>query len=101
MNDKPEAVRPGQIWKDNDQRTKNAGEFTVVAVIDEHGVVRYQDGLPQGLATAAVRRVRRLNDRMRKGVALVDRGHRLTTVSTYRMLTEGNSRGYSYLGMSR
>ena len=68
----PTTVEPGQIWRDNDQRTRGAGEFTVEKVTATHAFVR----------------------RHRTG--------RLTRIYLARLLNGNNTqRGYTYLGMSR
>lgn len=36
----PSSAEAGQIWRDNDQRSKGAGEFTVEDVDDTHATVR-------------------------------------------------------------
>ena len=78
----PTTVEPGQIWRDNDQRTKGSGEF----VVEELGTVRggmYVRDTP----VAIVRRH--------------DTGRR-TKVRIDRLLKGTNTqRGYTYLGMSR
>ena len=30
MSTTPQQVEPGQVWRDNDERSKGAGEFTIV-----------------------------------------------------------------------
>ena len=30
MSSTPETVEPGQVWRDNDERSKGAGEFEVI-----------------------------------------------------------------------
>lgn len=68
----PEKVEPGQQWRDNDQRSKGAGEFTIV-----------------GLAT----------DRTMREVALVERDAtgRRHRIRVDRLLTGP----YTYLGRQR
>ena len=34
----------GQIWRDNDQRTKGSGEFTIVSMDDDRAEVRRDGG---------------------------------------------------------
>ena len=68
----PTTVEPGQIWRDNDQRTKGSGEFTVIEATYTHALVRRHK-------TGRTRRI-----------------------SVERMLKGTNTqRGYTYLGMSR
>lgn len=33
----PQQVEPGQVWRDNDERSKGAGEFTVQSVVTGGG----------------------------------------------------------------
>ena len=67
----PATVEPGQIWRDNDQRTKSSGEFRVLAVIDGRAVVKRDGGRTTSIAVS----------RLLKGT--------------------NTQRGYTYLGMSR
>ena len=75
----PTTVVPGQIWRDNDQRTEGEGEFTVVQLVTEGGV----------------------------DYAMVQRGKhlgqiRITRIRVDRLLEDSfTQRGYTYLGMSR
>ena len=79
----PTTVEPGQMWRDNDQRTKGSGEFVVLEVID-----RYDPSTDKIVPDEAV--VRR-EATGRKRVIRVDR-----------LLKGSNTqRGYTYLGMSR
>ena len=77
----PATVEPGQIWRDNDQRTKGSGEFVVLNLfVGELSHTR-------GEEFAHVERV--------------DTG-RKTNIRTARLLNGTNTqRGYTYLGMSR
>ena len=78
----PTTVEPGQIWRDNDQRTKGSGEFVVEEVFPVNDVPLLKRGL-----YASVRRT--------------DTGRR-TRVKVDRLLSGTNTqRGYTYLGMSR
>lgn len=68
----PEQVEPGQMWKDNDQRTRGSGEFTVIGTTDTHALVR-----------------RHKTDRTSR-------------ISVERMLKGTNTqRGYTYLGRQK
>ena len=67
----PTTVEPGQIWRDNDQRTKGSGEFTVVSVVDGFARVYRAEGK-----------------------------RRTTRISVDRLLA-GGSRGYTYLGRKK
>ena len=78
----PTTVEPGQIWRDNDQRTKGSGEFTVEDVGVTRGGMYARDTI-----VAVVRR---------------HRTGRRTKISVARLLNGTNTqRGYTYLGMSR
>lgn len=78
----PTTVEVGQMWRDNDQRTKGAGEFTV----EDVGVTR------GGMYTRAT-------------IVAIVRRHRTgrrTKINVDRLLKGTNTqRGYTYLGMSR
>lgn len=39
----PKTVEPGQVWRDNDQRTKGSGEFTVIEATYSYALVRRHD----------------------------------------------------------
>ncbi len=69
----PTIVEPGQMWKDNDQRTKGSGEF-VVADISESGRYAYVE--------RESRRIHRIR---------IDR-----LIGTAHL-----QRGYTYIGMKR
>ena len=83
MQRKPEQVEPGQVWKDNDYRTKGSGEFTVLDVYI--AVVNHRQNGPHEVEFAKVRR---------------EDGRR-TRISTSRLLNDNTSRGYSYIGKSK
>lgn len=68
----PETVQPGQMWKDNDQRTKGSGEFVIEEATYTHAQVR----------------------RLESG--------RRSTIAVDRLLgTSHLQRGYTYIGMKR
>ena len=69
-------VEPGQVWRDNDERSKGAGEFTIVEItVDSWGNPR----------SAIVRR---------------EATGRLSTIRLERLL-KGGRRGYTYIGRGR
>jgi hypothetical protein len=70
----PTIVEPGQMWKDNDQRTKGAGEFEITS-ISESGRYAYVERK----ATKTIHRIR------------IDR----------LLGTSHLQRGYTYIGMKR
>ena len=102
----PQTVEVGQMWRDNDQRTKGSGEFTVVAVVgSRHGDATYLPGHPRpDLVSKAVKRTV-LSPAIKDSAfpfAIVNRDGRLTRVNCDRLLKGTNTqRGYTYLGMSR
>lgn len=96
------------MWRDNDQRTKNTGEFTVVAVVgSRHGDTTYLPG--QGVEVS--RRVTRAAERTALSpaikdsafpFAIVNRDGRLNRIRCDRLLSGTNTqRGYTYLGRKR
>lgn len=80
MSDKtaqPDDVKVGQIWKDNDLRSKGTGEFRVVALEED----------PDGtIYIRAKRRDSRRTSRIRKDRLLG---------------SSERSQGYTYIGMTR
>ena len=84
LPDTPTTVEPGQIWRDNDQRTRGSGEFTVIEVCHD---VRYA-GYKQERSGYFARVERK--------------GGRKTTIAVTRLLNGTNTqRGYTYLGRSK
>lgn len=78
----PATVEPGQVWRDNDQRSRGAGEFVVEAV------ETVDTGRYSGRRTVA--RVRR------------EATGRRSTIAVARLLRSAHKqRGYTYLGMQR
>ena len=99
----PTTVEPGQIWRDNDQRTKGAGEFVVLAVVGLDGK-RYgeiSDSL-RPRVEGAVTTAEKYAHWGWEDMAVVNRGERLSVIRADRLLNGTNTqRGYTYLGMSR
>lgn len=78
----PEQVEPGQMWRDNDQRTRGAGEF----IVEELGTAR--GGMYARDTPVAI--VRRTNTGRR------------TRIRIDRLLNGTNTqRGYTYLGKKK
>lgn len=100
----PETVQPGQVWQDNDRRTKGAGDFTVAAVVQQ-GEIRLADDLSADLAArvrASAQRLLRHGDDRPTAIVHRSETDRLTRISVNRLLLKSNQvRGYTYLGMSR
>lgn len=71
-------VEPGQVWRDNDARTRGAGEFRVIAVYEQ------THGRNRGAQVADV----------------IREGGRVHTIRVDRMLA-GGPRGYTYIGRAR
>ena len=38
MSNTPQQVEPGQVWRDNDERSRGSGEFVVEYVSEREGV---------------------------------------------------------------
>jgi hypothetical protein len=99
----PTTVEPGQIWRDNDQRTKGAGEFVVLAVTHADGTVDQVPGLGVGVAPRA-KRVIKSALHWPEEYAIVRRSEtgRFARILVDRLLSGANTqRGYTYLGTSR
>jgi hypothetical protein len=75
--DRPTSVEVGQVWKDNDNRSKGTGEFVVVEVSATQNQV---------FGYAYVRR---------------EATGKVTRIRTERLLHDDGPRGYSYIGRSR
>ena len=71
-------VEPGQVWRDNDARTRGAGEFRVIAVYEQ------TKGRSRGAMVADV----------------IREGGRVHTIRVDRMLA-GGRRGYTLIGRSK
>ena len=102
----PTTVEVGQIWRDNDQRTKGAGEFTVLAVVDSgHGDTTWLPGVGVDVsrrASAIAAKAGEWNLDDFPSAIVQRKGGRLTRIRCDRLLSGGNTqRGYTYLGMSR
>lgn len=90
----PDAVEPGQIWRDRDQRTRGAGEFVVLAVV---GPDRWTGEAPATAVEAATRKARATGSTY----AVVRReSGRLTRIRVDRLF-RGGARGYEYVGRSK
>lgn len=97
MTTTPDAVEPGQVWRDRDQRTKGAGEFTVLAVVSPGRWTGEATTATGPAIDAAARKARATGDTY----ALVRReSGRLTRIRVDRMW-DGGARGYEYVGRSK
>lgn len=101
MTDKPTKVEPGQVWRDNDERTDGAGEFTVLAVA--RGNASEYTGDLETIQDAVVD-AEEASVRTGHGYAVVRRNatHRLSRIRVDRLLhPRWTKRGYTYIGRSR
>ena len=101
MTTTPDAIEPGQVWRDRDQRTKGTGEFTVVAVVSriEGGTATTGGDGPPTPPTLlrAEQAARETGD----AYAVVRReSGRLTRIRLDRMF-RGGARGYEYVGRAK
>ena len=78
MSTTPQQVEPGQVWRDNDTRTRGAGEFRVIAVYEQ------TKGRSRGAMVADV----------------IRETGRVHTIRVDRLLA-GGARGYTLIGRSK
>lgn len=93
---KPTTVEPGQMWRDRDQRTKGAGEFTVVALQDERGTLTPGQDVSDTILVR-VRRMKACWPAAETAIVYRREADRLTRIRTSRLL----SGPYEYLGRAR
>lgn len=97
MSPTPDAVEPGQVWRDRDQRTKGAGEFTVLAVVGPFSWTGEATTATADAIDTAARKAGTTGDTY----AVVRReSGRLTRIRVDRMF-RGGARGYEYVGRSK
>lgn len=99
----PTTVEVGQIWRDNDQRTKGSGEFVVLAVV---GPFYAQFGDVPDHVRPRLERAAKTAEKYARwhdaDMVVGRREGRLSVIRAERLLRHSNRRtGYTYLGKSR
>ena len=106
MSTTPQQVEPGQVWRDNDERSKGAGEFVVRAIpqVDGYHIIDRSLAPTDERGDRAYDWCEKARARGLAGkVAIVERqfGH-FSRIRVDRLLKGGNTqRGYTYIGRAR